>query len=81
MLDAAWALLAPGGKLLYATCSVFAAENGDRIDAFLRQHGDALRESLMFADGVAHRDGQLLPCSSGAGHNQDGFFYALVARR
>ncbi len=81
LLDAAWALLAPGGKLLYATCSVFTAENGDRIDAFLRQHSDALRESLMFADGVAHRDGQLLPCSSGAGHNQDGFFYALVARR
>ena len=81
LLDAAWPLLAPGGRLLYATCSVFAAENGDRIDGFLGGHADALRESLTFADDVQHRDGQLLPWSSGAGHNQDGFFYALVARR
>jgi 16S rRNA (cytosine967-C5)-methyltransferase len=81
LLEAAWPLLAPGGKLLYATCSVFAAENGDRIDAFLDRHPDALRESLTLGDDVERRDGQLLPWSSGAGHNQDGFFYALVARR
>ena len=81
LLDAAWPLLAPGGRLLYTTCSVFKAENGDGIDGFLGRHREALRESLTFAQDIRHRDGQLLPWSSAAGHNQDGFFYALVARR
>jgi hypothetical protein len=30
---------------------------------------------------LVHRDGQLLPSTSGAGHNQDGFFYALLGKR
>jgi 16S rRNA (cytosine967-C5)-methyltransferase len=81
LLASAWPLLVQGGKLLYATCSVFAAENGDRIDDFVSNHADALRETLNFPDGVPHRDGQLLPSSGGACHNQDGFFYALVRKR
>jgi hypothetical protein len=39
-----------------------------------------LRESLTFATEVAARDGQLLPSLPGAGHNQDGFFYALLGK-
>src|SRR3990172_9522587 len=35
LLAALWQVLVPGGKLLYATCSVFAEENGAVIDAFL----------------------------------------------
>jgi 16S rRNA (cytosine967-C5)-methyltransferase len=31
-------LLAPGGRLVYATCSVHPQENGDRIAAFLERH-------------------------------------------
>jgi 16S rRNA (cytosine967-C5)-methyltransferase len=81
LLASAWPLLAQGGKLLYATCSVFAAENGDRIDDFMSKHGDALRETLTLPDGVPHREGQLLPSSEGACHNQDGFFYALLRKR
>lgn len=30
----------PGGVLIYATCSVFAAENEDVVTAFLREHDD-----------------------------------------
>jgi 16S rRNA (cytosine967-C5)-methyltransferase len=81
LLDATWPLLARGGKLLYATCSVFSAENGERIAEFTRRHPDALRESLTFPAAARHRDGQLLPSTSGAGHNQDGFFYALLGKR
>jgi 16S rRNA (cytosine967-C5)-methyltransferase len=81
LLASAWPLLAQGGKLLYATCSVFAAENGDRIDDFMSNHADALRETLTLPDGVPYRDGQLLPSSEGACHNQDGFFYALLRKR
>ncbi|MEP7180780.1 MAG: 16S rRNA (cytosine(967)-C(5))-methyltransferase RsmB [Betaproteobacteria bacterium] len=80
LLDALWGCLAPGGKLLYATCSMFANENAVQVDAFLGRHGDALRESLTFAASVARRDGQLLPSLPGAGHNQDGFFYALLRK-
>jgi 16S rRNA (cytosine967-C5)-methyltransferase len=81
LLDAAWPLLVPGGKLLYATCSVFRAENHERIDDFIARHPDALRESLTFPGEVPHRGGQLLPSPPGAVHNQDGFFYARLRKR
>ena len=80
LLDAMWTMLAPGGALLYATCSVFRAENDTRIDDFLLRQPDALRESLTFSTDIAHVGGQLLPCAEGKGHNQDGFFYALLRK-
>ena len=80
ILDALWGCLARGGLLLYATCSVFDAENEAQIAAFSTRHPEALRESLTFAPFVARRGAQLLPSSPGAGHNQDGFFYALLRK-
>lgn len=38
ILDSAAALIAPGGMLAYATCSVLRCENEDRIDAFLTRN-------------------------------------------
>ncbi|TDE35259.1 RsmB/NOP family class I SAM-dependent RNA methyltransferase [Antarcticimicrobium sediminis] len=38
ILDRAATLVAPGGVLAYATCSVLARENGDQIAAFLARH-------------------------------------------
>jgi 16S rRNA (cytosine967-C5)-methyltransferase len=70
MLDALWQLLAPGGKLLYATCSVFPQENANTVDAFLARTGDACRAPLAGLD-----DGQLLPDA-----RHDGFFYALLEK-
>ena len=78
MLEALWPCLAPGGLLLYATCSVFADENEARVAAFTAAHPEALRETLTFPPAVVHLDGQLLPSPPGAVHNQDGFFYALL---
>jgi 16S rRNA (cytosine967-C5)-methyltransferase len=77
MLDAVWPLLAPGGKLLYATCSILPDENEARIDRFLSEHADA-RELAIDADwGLARRHGrQLLPADGGA----DGFYYALLVK-
>ncbi len=40
ILDRAAGLVAPGGLLAYATCSVLTAENGDQVAAFLRRHPD-----------------------------------------
>ena len=69
LLEALWRVLAPDGRLLYATCSVFAEENGAVIDAFLARHDDARRLP-------AFGDGQLLPDGE-----HDGFFYALLRKR
>ena len=81
LLDALWPLLAPGGQLLYATCSVFAAENEARVAAFVaRPPGRVARIHHAFRPTCAHAGGQLLPSSDGAGHNQDGFFYALLRK-
>ena len=74
------ALPRTGRALLYATCSVFADENEAQIDAFAKTHPDALRETLTFGPDVPARGGQLLPSLPAAGHNQDGFFYALLRK-
>ncbi|MEP7205369.1 MAG: 16S rRNA (cytosine(967)-C(5))-methyltransferase RsmB [Casimicrobiaceae bacterium] len=81
LLDALWPLLSPGGTLLYATCSVFRDENDARVTAFLATHPDATREAVSFPDGVHHVGGQLVPALPGADHDQDGFFYARLAKR
>lgn len=70
ILAALWRLLARDGKLLYATCSVFAQENGQIIEAFLQQHDDAHLVPLSAPD---MNQGQLLP-----NDQHDGFFYALL---
>jgi 16S rRNA (cytosine967-C5)-methyltransferase len=70
ILDALWRVLAPGGKLLYVTCSVFPEENGAVVDAFCARTPQARRREL---PGGA--PAQLLP---GAGH--DGFFFALLEK-
>ena len=80
IIDAMWSLLAPGGRLLYVTCSIFREENDAQVDAFCARHADALREILTFPPGAAHRGGQLLPSPPAASHNQDGFFYARLAK-
>ena len=79
-LDALWTCLAPEGLMLYATCSIFEAENEAQIAAFLARHTDALRETLTFRPDVARHGAQLLPSLPGASHNQDGYFYALLRK-
>jgi len=71
ILDALWRTLAPNGKLLYVTCSVFAEENDAVVDGFATRTPGARRLALP-AGGSA----QLLP-----GSEHDGFFFALLARR
>ena len=70
ILEGLWRVLAPDGKLLYVTCSVFPEENAAVVDAFCALHLDARRLSLP-GDVPA----QLLP---GADH--DGFFFALLQK-
>ncbi|HKE41852.1 MAG TPA: 16S rRNA (cytosine(967)-C(5))-methyltransferase RsmB [Casimicrobiaceae bacterium] len=81
LLDALWPCLARGGRMLYATCSIFRAENGNNVDAFCERFSDAQRESITLSSEVDAEDGQLLPAGPGAEHNHDGFFYALLHKR
>ena len=78
LLNAVWPLLAPGGQLLYTTCSVLRQENADQIEAFLAAHPDAVALPLPSHYGRSSGSGrQCLP-----GEDQrDGFFYALLERR
>jgi 16S rRNA (cytosine967-C5)-methyltransferase len=71
ILDALWQALAPDGKLLYVTCSVFPQENEEVVEAFVARTGDARRVPL--PDGAA---GQWLPDAE-----HDGFYYALIAKQ
>jgi len=68
ILDALWRLLAPDGKLLYVTCSVFTEENDAVLEAFLARTPAARRAAL--PGGAA---AQLLP-----GPEHDGFYFALI---
>jgi 16S rRNA (cytosine967-C5)-methyltransferase len=73
ILDSLWPLVAPGGRLLLVTCSVFPEEGEQQACAMQSRHNDAIRLPA---------PGQCLP-SSGDGHQEpgeDGFFYALFER-
>jgi len=72
LLEALWPLLRPGGKLLYATCSLFPEENSRQVAQFLSRHPDARREPM---DIPGAEDGQLLP-----DQDHDGFFYARIVK-
>jgi len=77
LLDALWPLLAPGGRLLYATCSILAAENQAQVAAFLARTPGARVEALPESFGRDAGDGrQRLPGEQG----MDGFFYAAFTR-
>ena len=83
LLDALWPQLAPGGRMVYCTCSTFKEEGQWQVDAFVAQHPNAKLQPSV---------GHILPADvSGAvaaqvspplGHNEamgfDGFFYAVL---
>ena len=82
LLAAAWRLLAPGGRLVYATCTVTRSENRDLIAEFLRGTADAASlpaeqwegwPNLGEADAFGR---QILPGEAGA----DGFYYAALTK-
>lgn len=78
MLAALWPLLAPGGRLLYAVCSVLRVEGEAVVAGFLEGHADARERRLDLPGAVSLSAGvQLLPGTGG----MDGFYYALLERQ
>lgn len=83
ILRAAADLVRPGGRLVYATCSVLPAENETQIDVFLQQHPHW--QLLNVADLLQE---QKIPLDTGvylrlntAIHQTDGFFAAVLSRK
>ena len=80
MLQTLWALVRPGGRLLYCTCSIFLAEGSGQVKTFLAHNTDA---------GLLQSPGHLLPGTHANLHevqdNQssdyDGFYYALFQKQ
>jgi 16S rRNA (cytosine967-C5)-methyltransferase len=83
LLAGAWRMLARGGRLVYATCTLTRSENRDLIGAFLRETSDA--RSVSAEDwpgwpGFGETDDfgrQILPGEAGA----DGFYYAALSKQ
>lgn len=80
LLRALWPLLAPGGRLLYATCSVLAAENRCVVQAFLAGQADARALDALDPRVTAYRDATGATLLPGGGADTDGFYYGLMMR-
>ena len=82
ILAACWAGLAPGGRLLYATCSVLVAENDGVIGPFLESNRDAREHRMLPNNNIRDvmrrtaRGYQVLPGTAGL----DGFYYACLEK-
>jgi 16S rRNA (cytosine967-C5)-methyltransferase len=86
LLDRAWGWLAPGGVLVFCTCSLLRAEGEAQADAFLVRVPDAAAFPVTTEEGVPPEfvaDGRLrtLPDQWGAFGGLDGFFAARFVRR
>jgi len=77
MLDRLWPTLAPGGLLLYATCSILPDENLETVKTFVESRSDAIHLPIEATWGHALSYGrQLFPEANG----HDGFYYARIQK-
>lgn len=77
LLTALWPTLKPGGRLLYATCSVLKQENEHTIGKFLDSMEDAQEQAIEADWGIECRYGrQILPGQ----YDSDGFYYAILVK-
>lgn len=77
MLHSLWPLLAPGGVMVYATCSVIANENEQQIAQFITTHPECqvLKHNAAWGRATGHGV-QILPGEQG----MDGFFYSVLLK-
>jgi 16S rRNA (cytosine967-C5)-methyltransferase len=78
ILDQAQKLLKPGGRLIYATCSLLREENEMQVEAFLIRHPDFRLVPLtdQVPEQLREKTLRLTPLK----HNTDGFFAAILER-
>jgi 16S rRNA (cytosine967-C5)-methyltransferase len=79
LLDHAAAAVAPGGLLVYSTCSIEAEENVAQVEAFLARHPEFRREpSETFPAALTSPEGDLMILPQR--HHMDGAFAARLRR-
>jgi 16S rRNA (cytosine967-C5)-methyltransferase len=79
LLDDAAAAVAPGGLLVYGTCSIEPEENVMQVDAFLARHPEFRREpSETFPAALTSPEGDLMILPQR--HHMDGAFAARLRR-
>jgi 16S rRNA (cytosine967-C5)-methyltransferase len=77
LLEIAAELVRPGGRLVYAVCSLLSREGAGQIDRFLERHSSWISEPAPISGGRADGHGLLLT----PGHDRtDGFFVARLGR-
>ncbi|WP_175060192.1 RsmB/NOP family class I SAM-dependent RNA methyltransferase [Thermococcus sp. 2319x1] len=79
LIESAWKLLKPGGRLLYSTCSMLPEENEEVIKWFLERHPDAKLVPLSWPYDPGFLEGTMRAWPHR--HRTIGFFYALIEKR
>lgn len=82
ILDSSARLVKPGGRLIYATCSLLPEENESQVEAFLARHADfhlVPAKAILTQLGIALETGDTLRLDP-ARHGTDGFFAAILER-
>lgn len=77
LLAALWTTLAPGGRLVYATCSILRAEGADVVSDFLARTPDARAVPIAADWGEPETAGRRIAPGE---HGFDGFYYAVLER-
>ncbi|MCB1754386.1 MAG: 16S rRNA (cytosine(967)-C(5))-methyltransferase RsmB [Gammaproteobacteria bacterium] len=78
ILMALWPLLKPGGRMLYATCSLVREENDLQILRFVDSQEDAQRITIGAGWGVEQPSGRQILTGQ---HEMDGFYYSLIEKQ
>ena len=78
LIESAWRLLKPGGRLLYSTCSMLPEENEEVVKWFLERHADAKLIPLSGPYSPGFLEGTMRAWPHR--HRTIGFFYALIRK-
>jgi 16S rRNA (cytosine967-C5)-methyltransferase len=79
ILESACRMVKPGGRLVYATCSLLPEENEEQIESFLKDHPDFEVKEI---DNIsAALKGNKYLKLTPAQHDTDGFFAAVIVRK
>ena len=77
LLENLWAILKPGGLMMYTTCSILPEENEQQVSLFLSQQNNAILRQFNHPNALALEVGfQTLP----GVHDMDGFYYCLIEK-
>ena len=77
LIDLGSEMVKPGGRLVYAVCSLLDAEGGDQAEKFLERHTGWQEKSIDLPVGRPYRKGILLsPYHDGT----DGFYFTCLEK-